>query len=545
MLSSNADTQRISPENPWTRELLRIGCCSASPPEACIDRSSSPSANTEPVQEAEAALVMGIDLGTAGARAVIASGGGDIVATARADLECAADAMSGEQGVRHEQCPEAWWDAVRRAIRRALRLAGPAAIHGHLRAVCVDATSGTVLGVDGEGNAVTPALMYNDARAVEEAGQLDTLARDSDNAAPRINASFAAAKMLWVQRHLPEAFAATRFFAHQADFITGRLIGAVGATDYSNALKSGFDLTTGSWATWLDEHPQLRCRLPRVVAPGERLGGIAEAVAGQLGLPVGLSVIAGVTDGAAAFLASGARRVGEDNTTLGTTLVFKRVADHHIQDPTGLLYCHKLPGGSWLPGAASNVGGDWIRKEFANADLGHLDDAASELLPVPYVAYPLQARGERFPFRSTAASAFCEPPATEPATRYAACLQGTAFVERLGYEILDRATGSLPSARRAVYATGGGSQSDVWTQLRADVSGRTYHRPDCHESAFGSAILAAAAVVHGNLREASRAMVRIARTFHPDPARHQAFGHLYEQFVILLKQRGFLTGSHP
>ncbi len=412
--------------------------------------------------------------------------------------------------------------------------------------MCVDGTSGTVVGIDRDGNSTTPALMYNDARAADEALELDAVALGSDQAAaPRISATFGIAKMLWLARNRPRELAATHVFAHQADFVVARLTGQVGTTDTSNALKSGFDLHTASWASWIDAYPELRGRLPRVVAPGTRLGRVSEAAAAALGLPTGVRVVAGVTDGTAAFLASGASRVGDSNTTLGTTLVFKRIADHHVADPEGLVYCHRLPGGVWLPGAASNVGGDWIRKDFADADLGQLDDAAVAWLPSEQLAYPLRGSGERFPFRCADAVGFIEPAAAGRAACYAANLQGTALVERLGYETLDRvADGGGAVAAGPVYATGGGSRSDVWMQLRADACGRTYHRPRCPESAFGCAIVAAAGTIHHNLWDASRAMTRIVATFRPDPSRHAAYEELYERFLRLLERRGFLDRWH-
>ena len=70
-------------------------------------------------------------------------------------------------------------------------------------------------------------------------------------------------------------------------------------------------------------------------------------------------------------------------------------------------------------------------------------------------------------------------------------------MERLGYAVLDRIVGG--EAGRPVFATGGGSRSDVWMQLRSDVTGRPYHRPAYPESAFGSAVLAAGAVLHDDV----------------------------------------------
>ena len=153
----------------------------------------------------------------------------------------------------------------------------------------------------------------------------------------------------------------------------GRLRGFWGLSDYSNALKTGYDLIDECWPSWmnqLDEHGVglVTLTLPHVVqAPGTRTGLLKKAAAAETGLPEGLQVIAGATDGTAAFLASGARQPGDYNTTLGTTLVFKGISTRICRHPQGLIYCHKLPGGLWLPGAASNTGTEWIAQRHPAA----------------------------------------------------------------------------------------------------------------------------------------------------------------------------------
>lgn len=477
-------------------------------------------------------LAVGLDLGTGGARVVVARADGELIASASVPL---ATSPVGEHPERHEQDAQGWWHAARAALAQALG-ALPSGARGAIRALCVDGTSGTLVGVDGEGAVTTPGLMYNDARAAEEARELNALALEATGASAQLTATHGLAKLRWLELHLPGAFAATRRVVHQADLVAGRLSGRLGVSDWSNALKTGFDVGAQAWPGWLDALPQLRERLPEVVAPGNVLGPLVPEVARALELPGDVRVVAGVTDGTAAFLASGASRAGDDNTTLGTTLVFKRLSSARVRDHEGLLYCHRLPGGAWLPGAASNVGGDWLRREFAGADLAALDAAAEPLLPVEHLAYPLCVHGERFPFRAPEARGFVEPPTDDPLQRYAAHLQGTALVERLAYERLDR---SSPSTG-VVFATGGGSRSDVWMQLRADVTGRTYHRPAQPESAFGSAVLAMAGALERDLWSTSRAMVRIADTFRPRPERHARYDAYHRRFVALLEQRGHL-----
>lgn len=432
---------------------------------------------------------------------------GNVAAHAGAPLELPADAARGNQ---HEQPPAAWLRAFKDTLDQ-LRANAPL---DRVAAVCIDGTSGTVVAVDGDGNAIGNAIMYNDARSAAEAQHVTAVAGQTFTAAHAIS------KIAWLAANKPDDFARTARFISQSDYLAGQLTGRFDVTDYSNALKTGYDLTAERWPDWLQQLPGVAERLATVVPSGTETGRAFGNV----------PVIAGCTDGTAGFLASGASKPGDYNTTLGTTLVFKGISQTLREHPEGLIYSHKLPGGLWLPGAASSTGGEWIAAHFAGADLAALDRAAE--LPTDIISYPLVGRGERFPFRAPQAEGFCEPSATGE-KRFAANLQGTAFIERLAYDVLDT---TLGTSGGSVYATGGGSRSGVWMQCRADVTGRVLHRPAQAEAAFGSAVLAAARDFDG-LHNAIAAMVRITDTFTP---RGNAYDAHYDTFLNHLRSRGYL-----
>ena len=508
-------------------------------------------------------IVIGVDLGTGGVRAVAATVDGQVLAAASeafpdgppepasapapAPAPASAPAPApvtasvpapAPQGW-HEQDATAWWPVSARVLGQLVqtlqaRGIGPEALCG----LAVDGTSGTVVALDADATPLRAAIMYNDARAEVEAEALNALAGPwCERLGYRFAASFALAKIAWIRQHEPEVFRRTAVFAHQADYLVACLLGEGVVTDYSNALKTGYDIQQDTWPDWLGALNGVLERLPPVVAPGTVLGRVGRQAARSTGLPAGLPVVAGATDGTAACLASGVRRIGDCNTTLGTTLVFKALSAHPVRHPDGLLYSHKLPGGRWLPGAASNTGGEWIGAEFPGENPAALDARAAVRLPVDVLAYPLVRQGERFPFLSAAARGLLPDPGLAPGTRYAACLQGTALVERLAYQVLEEATGT---AGGAVYTTGGGSRSAVWTQLRADVTGRPYYRPVCPESAFGSAVLAAAGTVYEDPWAAVDAMVRIDRTFAPGLACRPRYDALYGRLQEHLQSRGWL-----
>ena len=114
-------------------------------------------------------------------------------------------------------------------------------------------------------------------------------------------------------------------------------------------------------------------------------------------------------------------------------------------------------------------------------------------------------------------------------------LQGVAFVERWAYETIRDLGGSSCGT---VFTSGGGSHSDVWMQLRADVLGCAVVRTGAPHSAFGSAVLAASRTLHAGVSEAARAMVRVERRFEPRPDRARRCDELYAAFRRECRDRG-------
>lgn len=483
-----------------------------------------------------APVFLGIDVGTSGVRALAVTNDGSVLALAGVDFPV-------QQGRchegHHEQDPDSWWQATCHATGRLMdQLKDLGVSADALQGAAVDGTSGTLVALDATRKPVRSALMYNDLRGVEQAKRLNEIASEFlARHGYLFSSSFAAAKILWFRENEPHAFDGTRCFAHQADYVASRLTGEAIVSDFNNALKTGYDLLEDCWPAWLATDLAVGNRLPHVVEPGHLIGQISAIGSQESGLPAGLPIMAGTTDGVAACLASGMQSPGEYNTTLGTTLVFKGLSDRICSSPGGLVYSHKLPGARWLPGAASNTGAEWISRWFEAADLARMDREAEEILPTAPIAYPLARQGERFPFSRSDAEGFGMEACHSERERYASCLLGTALVERLAYDVLDRVSGQSSGA---VYATGGGSRSDIWTQIRADVTGRVMHRPAVAESAFGAALLAASGVMQESLDRVIGRMVCIEKSFFPNVSRAALSEERFEEFGKELRDRGYL-----
>jgi sugar (pentulose or hexulose) kinase len=442
---------------------------------------------------------------------------------------------SRRDGPRHEQLPEEWWSALAAACRASIA-ALPAGfrIHG----VAVDGTSGTILLVDETGRALTPGLMYDDTRALEETKRANEAgaavwARLGYN---RMQASWGLPKMLWLLGQHRDLAAGTRL-AHQTDFVNRRLVGSEVATDTSNALKTGVDLINECWPHEVfDVLGVSGDMLPAVVRAGTPLGEVGVEAAAQTGIPRGTPVIAGMTDGCAAQMGAGALSVGSWNSVLGTTLVLKGVTPDLIKDPAGVVYSHRSPDGNWLPGGASSVGAGAVSKHFAERDLEELAIQAAQREPASIVTYPLHGRGERFPFIAPEAEGFSIGKPVDEIDEYAALLQGAAFIERLCFDYLEMLGAPVTGS---IVLTGGGAKSRYWCQLRADVLGRSVTLPENAEAALGMAVLAAAA--GRKVSEVAGSMVRIREVIDPRPDRVGRFREPYLRLVDELARRGWLA----
>ena len=464
---------------------------------------------------AQAPVFVGIDLGTGSARAFAATGDGTVAGHGTAALR------SRRDGERHEQDPASWWPAVAAACRAALRDIAPQRVRG----VATCATSGTILLVGPDGEPLTPALMYDDGRAGEQARRLG------------MPASWALPRLLWLLEHEPAARTSGARLAHQPDVVTRRLAGRAVAADASHALKTGYDPERRRFAIPPQAAAALGDLLPDVVAPGARLGEVCAQAAADTGLPAGAPVIAGMTDGCAAQIAAAALRPGDCNSVLGTTLVLKGCSAARVDDRAHGVYSHRAPDGTWLPGGASSSGAGALAAAFPGRDLDELGRRAAAHERTTVLAYPLAGRGERFPFAAPGAVAFMLGTPADEGEHAAALMQGVALVERLCLERLERLGAPVGGE---LSLTGGATRNRAWCALRADALGRAVRLPEQSESAFGMAILAAAAVAEEPVAQAARRMSRTLEVIEPRAARRPHLDAQYARLLDELGRRGWL-----
>ena len=424
-----------------------------------------------------ASLLLGVDVGTSGLKAVLLDAGGRTVDEATVAYE-----VHSPRPGWTEQDPETWWLALRDAL---VQLWSRGRSGADVAAIGLTGQMHSLVVLDERGEVLCPAILWSDNRTGAECEEIteriggERLLERTGNIAL---AGFSAPKILWVRRHWPEAYARAAHLLLPKDFIRFRLTGTL-ATDMSDA--SGtllFDVRRRRWAEDVIETLGIdRALLPEAVEGDAVTGTVGAPAAGALGLVAGTPVVGGAGDNAAAAVGLGAVEPGVLTLSIGTSgVIFAPLARYpEVVDGRLHVFCHALPGRWHLMSVTLAAGGSlhWLRELLApvmpvgrDAAYDWLMARAEESSPgaggvvfLPYLS------GERTPHADPSARGafFGLHLGTDLGDVVRAVLEGVAFSQREGLDLMREAGAATTVARGA----GGGLSSPVWRQILADALG--------------------------------------------------------------------------
>ena len=383
-------------------------------------------------------LVLGIDLGTSGVRLAVLNEQQELIHSS---------ATNYSTGL---EVPKDWQNCCTELIGSL-----PTSLRQALKAVAVDGTSGTLLACNRTGEALSAALPYY-LNCPEQQEALIGLGSDGQ-AAASISSSLARALRL-INNHGENVL-----LRHQADWVSGWLLGNWRWGEEGNNLRLGWDLINQSWPTSFAKSP-LWMGLPEIVASGKVMGTVAAKQAKDLCLPKDLLVVAGTTDANAAVLTANA---GPDDgvTVLGSTIVLKRFVEVPL---IGAGITNHRVGGRWLSGGASNAGGAVLRQLFTDAELEELSRQINPESDSGLLLRPLPGPGERFPVDDPNLEPVLEPRPVSDSLYLHGLLEGLARIEAQGWQCL-KALGAPPAKR--IISLGGGARNRQWRRLRERILG--------------------------------------------------------------------------
>jgi sugar (pentulose or hexulose) kinase len=414
-------------------------------------------------------LVLGIDVGTSGVRIAAIDHDAKVVAFASSAMPAAQ-----RDGQRVTQDAAIWARGLGEAM------AGLASMIDLTRvgALAVDGTSGTLVGIDHRGAPVSAGSLYNDRGDDADVAIVERVA-------PPQAAVHGATSPLARAMRLLRVPGTTRVL-HQADWIAAQFTGRFDISDESNALKTGYDPVGRRWPVWISATGVASSKLPAVAAVGSIIGQVSAEASRRFGLSVRTVVVAGMTDGCAAFMATGAAKPGDAVTSLGSTLVLKLASEVPLFAPEFGIYSHRI-GDLWLAGGASNSGGAVLAQFFSAEQLREVSSRIDLSVSTGLDYYPLPASGERFPINDPALAPRLTPRPDDDAVFLQGLFEGIAGIEALGYRRLSELGG--PSLAKVV-TVGGGATNEIWRRIRAAALGVPVVASKNDEGAVGVARLA-------------------------------------------------------
>jgi xylulokinase len=478
-------------------------------------------------------VIIGVDVGTSGTRALAVTAEGELVAEATRPHEL----LTPRPGWT-EQRPAEWWEACKGVLAEVTASAGD----GVAGLGVTGQMHGSVF-LDSVGRVIRPALLWNDQRTARECDEITERVgaeRLLELAGNPALTGFQAPKILWLARNEPDAYARVASVLLPKDYVRFELTGerATDASDASGTLL--LDVRARDWSgEILDALEIPRSWLPAVYEGPDVTAMVRDDVADELGLPRGLPVAAGGGDNAAAAVGVGVVQEGAISTSVGTSGVLFAHRDAFTPDPSGRVhaFCHAVPGAFHLMAVTLSAGGSlsWWRERLGGGldfdalvgEAGEVEPGAEGLLFLPYLT------GERSPHLDPhARGAFVGLTVRHGRAHLTrAVMEGVVLSMRDGLEVM-RGLGTPDDDVRAV---GGGARSPLWLQLQADVYGRPVRRTEVDEGpAYGAALLGGvAAGVFADVAEACERVRLRADVTEPDPERVRRYDELHAVYATL------------
>ncbi|MBT0587824.1 xylulokinase [Alteromonas oceanisediminis] len=476
-------------------------------------------------------MYLGIDLGTSNIKLVLLSSSGKLIDSVSSPLN-----VERPHPLWSEQHPNDWWHTFDAAMQSLIQRNDAARIEA---IGLTGQMHGAVL-LDTHGDVIRPAILWNDGRSSEQCKQLKDQVADSEVITGNlIMPGFTAPKLLWLQQNEPEAFARIHKVLLPKDYLRWCLTNDY-ATDVSDAAGTlWLDVARRDWSdTMLTACGLDRSHMPRLYEGTQITGIIKPALAKRWGMQC-VAVVAGGSDNAAGAVGVGVVGQQRGMLSLGTSGVYFVSAQRYSQGCEDAVhsFCHALPN-QWhlmsvMLSAASCL--QWFADQVAKQPLDRLmQSVESECTIAEDIPYFLPyLSGERTPHNDplVQGSFIGLTHSTTQQQMLVAVLEGVSFAFADAVEVLHN-TGTVA---QNITLIGGGTRSDFWRQMLADVLNLPLdYREDGEVGpALGAAKLAQIAIETHRTVSQICTQPRLIKRYHPTPAKHAVLAQRRHKFVAL------------
>lgn len=432
-------------------------------------------------------FVIGLDIGTTSAKAVIFQTDGRVIAEA----EQAVKTYYPQQGWA-EQDPEELERSAVKAIRLVIEKGEIP--KEQVRAVGFSSAMHSLICVKEDGSALSKALIWSDGRSSEQAKQL------LEHRGPALFARTGVpihpmsplTKLIWMKETKYTPYLQADYFMSVKEYMIMKWFGK-NMADYSMAAATG--MMNANLLDWDEEALELagvdKVQMPEIVSPTEKLTGLSQEIADKMELSPQTPFIVGAADGQLANLGIGAILPGEVAITVGTSGAVRQFSTGFRINEKRETFCYAFTEESSIIGGPTNNGGialQWLKDliqyegsyEQFLAEAAKVEPGADGVIFLPYV------NGERAPiWKQEAKGNFYGLSVTHTREHLIrTVLEGITFNLLQINEALERLAGDSEK----IYVNGGLARSPLWLQMLADIFGKeVYVAQTHHSSAWGAA----------------------------------------------------------
>jgi xylulokinase len=486
--------------------------------------------------------LMGIDISTTSAKALLVDENGKVIATKNNELP-----LSTPKPLWSEQDPVDWWNGIVKSIQELLK--ETAIESADIAAIGLTGQMHGLTMLDGEGKVLRPAILWNDQRTGKQCTDIiETIGKEKflQTTGNIALTGFTAPKILWVKQNDPDSFAKCEHILLPKDYVRFKLTGEYASDRAGGSGTVLFDLKERDWS--LETVKALKIPvswLPKTYEGTQVTGTISAEAAALTGLAEGTPVVGGGGDQAAGAVGMGAVAPGIVSLTLGTSGVIFATTDGPFIEKDGRLhaFCHAMPDRWHLMGVMLSAAGSlkWYHDNLAPqssyddflADTAQIPAGSEGLYFLPYLT------GERTPYPDPLARGgfigLTIRHTVPHMTR--AVLEGVAFGLRDSFELMKK-TGL--SDVKQVRVSGGGAKSPIWRQILADVLNAELVTVNTTEGgAFGATLCAGVgAGFWEDIDQACGATISLTGTTKPNPesvAKYEKYYQVYAGLYNTLK----------
>lgn len=479
-----------------------------------------------------AKLLLGIDIGTSACKVAVFEKSGKVIAQTNKPYK-----LYYPNPGWVEQNPDEWWNAIVDGIKEILKTVSADDIAG----IGIDGQSWSAIPVDKAGNCLHNTPIWMDTRArdicervVSEVG-FDEIFEVAGNG---FEPAYTTPKMLWFKENKPEIYNNTYKFLQSNSYIGMKLTG-----NMTQDLSQGygihfFDMKKCQYDEKLAGKLGLTVdKVPELVECHSVIGEVTEEAAKITGLAVGTKVVAGGLDAACGTLGAGVYKKGQTQEQGGQAGGMSICLDEAVAHPKLILSPHVVPGHWLLQGGTVGGGGvlRWFKSELGkNESFDELTALAENIAPgsdgvtfLPYMA------GERSPIWNADAKGVFYGLGFDKTKGHMvrAALEGVAY--SLEHNLRTAAQTGVEVGE--LLAMGGSANSILWTQIKADVTGKVIKVPASDTATtLGAAILAGVGIgMYESFESAVKETIVVTREQKPNMENHEKYKKSMELYLEL------------